>query len=467
MDCIAKFTDICGKQGVLTGDRISRQYTHDWTKSFVGKALAVVLPTDANQVSAILSYCQAQRLPVIVQGGHTGLSGGATPDDSGEQIVLSMERMNKIRQIDETACFMVAEAGCILENLQMESAAHNLFFPLNLAAKGSCHLGGNLATNAGGLNVLRYGTVRDLCLGVEAVLPDGRILNLLTGLRKNNTGYDLKQLIIGSEGSLAVITAASMRLFSPSPPALTVWAVPESVDSALRLLHLLQGKTDQSVSAFELVSQPLFDLLQHYRPQLRLPFSPSPPMAILVEISGMAGDNLEAAGMDGLSEALEAGMISDVVVAQSEAQRVDFWQVRELCPEVNAQHGKWIRTDVALPLSALSSLIDDLQIRLPLVSDGLYIIGFGHLGDGNLHISARPVDANPDDNPELAKKILDVIYERVAVYGGSFSAEHGIGREKVAVLAAYKDAGALAWMRDIKRATDRHNILGPGRILSA
>ena len=459
----SKLGEIFGEQHVLVGDAVGERYTHDWTKSFVGRALAVVKPATAEQISVLLAYCQEKNLPVIAQGGHTGLCGGATPDADGRQIILSLERMNAIRSVDDTARFMVAEAGCILADLQTAAAQQNLLFPLNLAAKGSCQLGGNLATNAGGLNVLRYGTTRDLCLGLEAVLPDGRILNLLSGLRKNNTGYDLKQLIIGSEGTLAVITAAAMRLFSPASPVLTAWVVPDSVDSALSLLNDLQAKTDDSVSAFEMMSQPQFDLLRHYYPQARLPFPSPPPMAVLVEVSGM-NEGLAEVAMAALTAAVEKNDIHDVVVAQSETQRADFWQIRELSPAVNVAHGKWIRSDVALPLSALAAFVADLEECLSRISDGLYIIKFGHMGDGNLHVSARPKDQDPAHHPALAEKIIEAIYERVNFYGGSFSAEHGIGREKIGALKKYKKANALHWMQQIKKATDPHNIMGRGRL---
>ena len=337
-ELLPALASICGRGGLLTGDDIGEQYTRDWAKTTSGRALAVALPATTAQTAAVLRECNKHGAPVVPQGGHTGLSGGGTPSEDGRQVILSLRRMSAVREVSAANKTMTAEAGCLLETAQQRAEAAGLLFPLNLAAKGSCQLGGNLATNAGGVNVLRYGTARDLCLGVEAVLANGETLNLLSGLRKDNSGYDLKNLIIGSEGTLAVIAAATFKLFLPSAPAFTAWAATPSVQAALDLLELMQRQTDGALSAFEMLSQPMFDLQRRHFPQARQPFSPPPQRAVLLEASG--GDATAEAAMRALAAAQEGGLATQVAVAASEKQRREFWQTRELGPRCQCGAGR-------------------------------------------------------------------------------------------------------------------------------
>lgn len=465
---ISALADICGEKHVLPGADVPPQYTVDWMNDIRGVARAVVSPADVPQVSALMRYCTEHRIPVVPQGGHTGMSGGATPSASGREIVLSLRRLNKIRAVNAVSRSLTAEAGCLLIDIQQKAAEEGLYFPLDLGAKESCQLGGNLATNAGGLNVLRYGSARDLCLGLEAVLPDGRVLNLLSDLKKDNSGYDLKGLLVGSEGTLAVLTAATLKLFPPAPPLLTAWARPPSVEAALELLEELQAKTGGAVSAFELLRPPMFSLLEKYAPEATLPLSPPPeavqppPLALLVELSG--GGLSEEAALEVVAEAQQRGLLLETLVAQSESQRRDFWRVREMAPAAKARHGAWVHGDVSLPLDALPAFLRDMDEQLPALSEGMYV-AYGHLGDGNLHIGLRPKDEDPAQNPQLTAAVSDALYERVAFYGGSFSAEHGIGRRKIGVMEKYKSPVALEVMRQIKQVFDPHNIMNPGRML--
>ena len=454
---LSHFAAVCGDSGVLSGDAVSAQYTEDWARQARGDAIAVVAPKNAEQTAAVLRYCNEHRIRVVPQGGHTGLSGGAIPHGG---IVLSMRRMNRILEIDEVAQTLTAEAGCILENLQREVEAHKLFFPLNLGAKGSCHIGGNLATNAGGLNVLRYGNTRDLCLGLEAVLADGRVLNLLSGLRKNNTGYDLKNLLIGSEGTLAVITAATFKLYPPPVITLTACVAPPSVDKAMTLLNFLKGRG--VVSAFEMLPQMALELVRQHCHDLSPPFNPSPPWTVLLELTSPG----EEEARELLMTAIEEGLINDAVPAVSETQRQEFWRLREGVPEGVVRHGKWLRTDVSVPLSAASAFVEELQRDLPAISEGEYLIGFGHLGDGNFHVDARPKSADPAANPALTEAVKEKIHACAVAYGGAFSAEHGIGKFKTDMLEKYKDPVAVAIMRDIKHLLDPNGIMNPGAVMA-
>lgn len=463
----AALAAICGGDYVQAGDGIDSALLTDWTHSAGGVARAAVFPATVAEVAAILTLCNTQRIPVIPQGGNTGMCGGAVPltgcAAEANGVILALRRLCAVRALDTAGRTITVEAGCILEKVQAAAAAQGLFFPLTLGAKGSCQLGGNLATNAGGLNVLRYGCARDLCLGVEAVLADGRVLNGLSLLHKNTAGYDLRHLLIGSEGTLAVITAATLKLFPPPRVALTAWVMPPSPQKAMALLSRIQYTLPTALVAFEMLPARMLSLLATYQPALRLPFrGVPPPWLVLLEAADVERAEIEEV----LLAALNEGLADDVVIAHSEGERAAFWRVREEAPLIQARHGGWLRSDVALPPAGLADFIDEIERRLTAVCEGLYLIGFGHLGDGNLHVSARPLDKNPAEEPVLAEQIKQVLYDCVADYGGTFSAEHGIGQLKTALLPKYKDAAALALMYDIKRALDKNNILNPGKVLS-
>lgn len=464
MDSARLLTDlaaICGSDYVQPAAALGDDLLCDWTNTVRGAARAAVFPQNIQEVAALLAFCNEHALGITIQGGNTGMSGGATPPANGETILLSLRRMNSIRSLDETGRTMVAEAGCILENVRQHAEAHGLYFPLSLGAKGSCQIGGNLATNAGGLNVLRYGNARSLCLGIEAVLADGRILSELSGLHKNNTGYDLKNLLIGSEGTLAVITAATLKLFPPPQIALTAWAVPSSPQAALQLMNFIQQRSGNALVAYEMMPGLMLELIARLVPELALPHNPPPPWSVLLEAADVPVQHMQEI----LTEAMEQGLAQDMIIAASETQRATFWRIREDAPLILARHGRWYRTDIALPLAALPAFIDEIRRRLFAVSEGVYIIGFGHIGDGNLHLNVRPGDRDPQDNPELTAQIKDTIYGCLAEYGGSFSAEHGIGQLKTAIMQRYKDPTAYAVMQGIKRTLDPNGVLNPGKVL--
>ncbi|MCH9704857.1 MAG: FAD-binding oxidoreductase [Proteobacteria bacterium] len=461
---IQKLTAICGSDYVKSGAGLEESLLTDWTHSVRGTALAAVFPANTAEVAQVLTLCHQQRVSVTIQGGNTGMSAGGIPAAAGDSngIILALRRLNKIRAIDQQARTMTVEAGCILETLRQHAAAAQLFFPLSLGAKGSCQIGGNLATNAGGLNVLRYGSTRHLCLGIEAVLADGRIFSGLSGLHKNNSGYDLKELIIGSEGTLAVITAATLKLFPPPQNPVTAWVEVPSPQAALALMNLIQQHSNNALAAFEMLPAEIFKIIARHQPQTTLPHQNDiPTWTVLLETTDTDSEHVHAL----LMQALEEKLANNIQLATSETQRAMFWQVREEAPLILARHGKWLRHDIALPVAALPAFIAEVEQRLRAVCDGLYIIGFGHLGDGNLHLSVRPLDADPQEHPELSTQLSRAVYDCVAAYDGSFSAEHGIGQLKVELLERYKDPTALAMMQAIKQALDPHYLLNPGKVL--
>lgn len=458
------------KGGFVPGGEIETRYLQDWDKKSAPRYCdALLKPNSTAQVAAILKICHAHRIAVVTMGGNSGRSGGALAaadcTDYNGQVMLCLERMRAVRQIDALAKTITVEGGCVLEQVQTAADEAGFLFPLNLGAKGSCQIGGNLATNAGGVNVLRYGSARHLCLGVEAVLANGDTLTALSPLFKNNTGYDLSQLIIGSEGTLAVITAATLRLFAKTAPCLTAWVAPASVDSALTVLHRLQQISHNLVTGFELMPANLMHLLQQYRPAWQVPLQPVPRWNVLVEVGG--NPTLQPTLLECLNDFLAEGLLLDAVVAQNEKTRQHFWSIRENLPIIQAEHGSWIKGDVALPLSAIARYISDLENHLQqLCPDGLHIIGFGHLGDGNLHVSVMPCDVathnNSDNNANaLNEKIAVAINELAHQHGGTFSAEHGVGQFKKAWLKKWGDATALTLMLQIKSCFDPHNILNP------
>ena len=451
--------EVCGASNVVTGED-ARAYNHDFLNAFHGNARAVVMPANENEVSQSARLCYEARAPIVPHGGNTSYAGGATPDKSGGAIVMAMKRMRKVLEVDARNMTMSVEAGCVLEDARAAAAAKGLLFPLSLGAKGSCQIGGNLATNAGGLNVLRYGNARDLCLSLRAVLADGNIAGELKGLRKDNTGYDLKHLFIGSEGTLGIITAAVFKLFAPPAAFGCAFVEVESPSAAMDFLQHCREEAGGSLEAFELMPQILFELLAEHQPRARNPFGGRiPKYAVLFEFAARSVEEAEEKTANVLESALEKRLITDAVPAQNETMRAQFWHAREVTPEATKRAGQWIKMDVSLPLSRLAAFVGRMETALPNISAGKYIVAFGHLGDGNLHLSAMPDDDN------AAETIRGEVYETVREFGGSFSAEHGIGQSKPALLARYKDAGSVATMRAVKHALDARNIMNPGKVV--
>ncbi|MFQ5438403.1 MAG: FAD-binding oxidoreductase, partial [Paracoccaceae bacterium] len=446
------------------------------THAFKGRSLAVVRPASTTEVSAILSLASETKTPVVPQSGNTGLAGGAYAGDGETAILMSLERMNRIRSINTRSRLATVEAGVILANLHEAAEAQGLVFPLMFGARGSCMIGGNLATNAGGSNVVRYGNMRALCAGLEVVMPDGEIVNLMSELLKDNTGYDLRDLFIGAEGTLGVITGAVLRLFpKPSAYATAMIAVP-SLSGALGLLNLLQRETGGAVEAFEYMPREYFRHLKSLRPESHLPFAEIPETSILVEIAATSQAEADpdevgriplVARLEALlSGLLEEGKILDATLARNEAQRREMWTQRELAFEVTMSRGIPITADVSVPLDRVGDFLADAGERLATIAPQAEILAIAHLGDGNLHYSLWP---NPDSTaaPDAAMKtrVFEAVEDVVARLGGSFSAEHGIGVSKLGSMQRRKDAGALAIMKKIKHALDPEDIMNPGKLL--
>jgi FAD/FMN-containing dehydrogenase len=458
---------ICGEANVLFDQDLSA-YERDWRGREQGRALCVVRPGSTAEVAAVVKACAAAGVPMVPQGGNTGLVMGSTPDDSGREVVLSLQRMNKVRQMDAANATVTVEAGCVLERLQQVADDAGFLFPLSLASEGSCTLGGNLASNAGGTQVLRYGNTRDLCLGLEVVTPQGEVWHGLSGLRKDNTGLDLRNLFIGSEGTLGVITAATLKLFPKPAAQRTAWAAVPSVQAAVDLLGLAQLHLGAGLTGFEMMGQVALGLVVKHFPSMSVPLWQSTPYCVLLELSDTDSEDHAHAQLERLLEAaLTHGCVSDAVVAQSLAQSKELWHVRESISMAQAAEGLNIKHDIALPVSAIPAFVTSTDALLAAQLPGVRMVNFGHLGDGNLHYNVQcPLYADAAAFLQAHEaQVNHCVYEAVKSFGGSISAEHGIGRLKADTLPHYKDPVALAMMRSIKQALDPKNVMNPGRML--
>ena len=455
-----------GPAHVLTDGDLSVQEV-DWRKRWRGKALAVVRPGATDEVAAVVRACAAAGSSIVPQGGNTGLVGGGVPDASGSQVLLSLVRMNRVRALDRANLTLTAEAGCVLQAVQQAAADADLLFPLSLAAEGSCTIGGNLATNAGGTQVLRYGNARALCLGLEAVTASGDIWHGLTGLRKDNTGYDLRDLLIGSEGTLAIITAATLALHPQPAATMTALAACASLDACVALLAAAQRRLGPGLTGFEVMNDFSLALVARHFPQWRQPLQGA-PWTVLVELSDNEGIDHARAQFEGLlAAALEAGTIDDAAVAESLVQSHAMWHLRESIPLAQSEEGLNIKHDIALPVSRIAAFCAATGAALATRWPGVRLVNFGHLGDGNLHYNVQ-APAGVDGGAFLQREehaVNAVVFDAVVAHGGSISAEHGIGVLKRDELARRKDATALAMMRAIKRALDPQGLLNPGRVL--
>lgn len=425
----------------------------------------VAQPRNTNEVSALVAFCNARKIGIVPYGGGTGLVGGQVMVNGPAPLILSLEKMNAVRAVYPEENVLVAEAGVILADVQAAAQEVNRLFPLSLAAEGTARIGGNLATNAGGTGVLRYGNTRDLCLGVEAVLPNGEVLNGLSRLRKNNTGYDLRHLLIGSEGTLGIITAAALKL-SPRPARTgTAMLVVDNPKAALSLLALARDQIGEAVSAFELIHKQGIDFLEETLPEVRRPFTVAPQWSVLIEV-GLPKAMSPADALETLFEtALERGLVSDGIIAQSQAQSDAFWSVREHIPEANRRIGSVSSHDISVPLGALAEFIDTAGHRIDKIGE-FRINCFGHVGDGNLHYNVFPMPGRSRaDHMNERDEIKRVVHDLVHELGGSVSAEHGVGRLKVDDLERYADPAKLAAMRAIKTAIDPFGIMNPGAVL--
>jgi len=444
---------------------LSVKYLEEPRGRYQGTAGVLVAPETVDQVATVIRACATARVGVVPYGGGTGLVGGQVLPEGPAPLILSLERMKTIRNVWPAENVLVAEAGAVLQDIQTAAEETDRLFPLTLAAQGSCQIGGNLATNAGGVNVLRYGNARALCLGLEAVLPNGDIWHGLKRLRKDNTGYDLRDLLIGAEGTLGMITAASLRLFPrPAGEGAALMVVGAPAD-ALDLLALAQEHCGETVSAFELINGMGLQFLAETMPDVRLPFDDIPEWMVLVDL-GVARGQSASDMLEGLfADGFERGLVSDGVISQSAGQRADFWAVRETIPEANKRIGSIASHDISLPLSVIPEFIERGARMLAQIGD-FRINCFGHLGDGNLHYNMFPQEGRDrSEYDPLRDAIKDAVHGLVHEYDGSFSAEHGVGRMKVGDLLRYGDPAKLAAMRAVKAALDPAGIMNPGAVL--
>ena len=463
---LARLSAIVGPAHVLTAPDETQPYATDWRKRYVGKPLAVVRPATTAEVAAVVQLCGETRTAVVPQGGNTGLCGGATPDASGKQVIVSLSRMHRVRALDPINNTLTVEAGCVLANLQRAADEADRLFPLSLAAEGSCEIGGNLSTNAGGVQVLRYGNTRDLVLGLEVVLPSGEVWEGLRGLRKDNTGYDLKQLFIGAEGTLGIITAAVLKLFPKPRAQATAVAALRTPRDALRLLEHVQAHCGDRLTAFELFSAICVALV---RKQFNVPapFEAAHPQYVLLELSDThAGDGLAALMESTLGEAIEAGIALDAVISTSGARAKQLWALRENISEAQAAEGPNIKHDISIPISRIGEFIEATDGRLAAAFPGVRMVTFGHVGDGNLHYNV----AHPEGRDEAAflarmAEVNRVVHDSVAAFGGSISAEHGLGQYKRDEILRYKSPVEMELMRKIKHTLDPLGIMNPGKVL--
>ena len=469
-DLLHSLREAVGAQQVLTADMADlAAYEQDWRRRQRGRALAVVRPGSTAEVAAVVSACAAAGVAIVPQGGNTGLVVGSVPDDSGTQVLLSLQRMNRVRALDAANLTLTVDAGCILQAAQQAAEAAGLLLPLSLAAEGSCTIGGNLASNAGGTQVLRYGNAREQCLGLEVVTPQGEVWDGLVGLRKDNTGYDLRDLYIGSEGTLGIITAATLKL-QPQPAAkLTAWTAVPSVEAAVELLGLAQRQLGAGLTGFEAMSRFALSLVDRHYPQLRVPLWQDHPWCVLLENSDSESEAHARERFEALLEvAFERGCVSDAVVAESLTQAHKLWHCRESISLAQSEEGLNIKHDISLPVSAIPAFCAETDALLEAEIPGVRLVNFGHLGDGNLHYN---VQAPEGGDPaaflrEQETRINHIVFDSVLRHGGSISAEHGIGSLKAGTLPHYKHPVALALMRRIKAALDPQNIMNPGRVLT-
>lgn len=439
----------------------------DWRGRYRGRALAVVRPRDAEQVAAIVRLCLSAGVSIVPQGGNTGLCGGATPLMDGRCIVLNMSRLRQVREVDRANNTLTIEAGATLAEAQAAAAAVDRLFPLSLASEGSCEVGGVISTNAGGVQVLRYGNTRALVLGLEVVLPSGEIWSGLRGLRKDNTGYDLKQLFIGAEGTLGIVTAATLKLFPRPRATTTAWLAVESPAKAVEMLARLGERVGDRVSAFELVGRQALDLVLQHIEGARDPISACYPWYVLVELTDFGTQSaLDALFEEALAGSGLAACVLDGVVATSEQQAADLWRLRESISEAQKREGFSIKHDVSVPVSAIPEFLERAGRALEQRYPGIRIVAFGHVGDGNLHYNqSLPVR---DENAAFiacTEAVGEVVHEVVHALHGSISAEHGIGQLKRDLLARYKSPVEMGIMRDIKRLLDPSGLMNPGKVL--
>ena len=463
---ISRLKDVVGPAGFLEGEADTASFVKSWRDDWLGRVPMVLRPATTQEVAAIVRLCAETDTPIVPQGGNTGLTGASQPHDDMSEIVVSTSRMKKVRAIDTLNDTLTVEAGVILTEIQQIAADHDRLFPLSLGAQGSCQIGGNLSTNAGGTQVLRYGNTRNLALGLEVVLPDGRIWNGLRGLRKDNTGYDLKHLFIGGEGTLGIITAAVLRLF-PKPSAReTAWVAVPSPAAAVELLAHMKSRLGEQISGFEMMQDTVIDMAVRNITGTEAPLAERTPWHVLIEVTGQGapgtlGDPFTTA----LGEAMENGLVSDAVVASSGQQADRFWKLREDLAEAQRPEGVSIKHDVSVPVSRIAEFLERANKALADAFPGIRQCAFGHVGDGNLHYNPLgPLSYAGKTFTKERERVNRIVHDLVTELGGSISAEHGIGRLRLAENMHYKSEVEIDMMRAVKRALDPKGIMNPGKV---
>ena len=458
---------VLGDAGLIADGERMQSYLSDWRNAYRGQAALVLRPGSTEQVAEVVRLCTAAGVALVPQGGNTGLCGGSIPDDSGAQVVLSLTRLNRIREVDVDNATITVEAGVILQQLQEAAVEVDRLFPLSLGAEGSCTVGGNLATNAGGTAVLRYGNMRELVLGLEVVLPDGRIWDGLRGLRKDNTGYDLKQLFIGAEGTLGIITAAVLKLFPAVRSLTTAWVALPSAEAAVGLLGHMRSLCGDRLSGCELMSRQSVEFVLRHVAGVSDPFGEVHPWYLLIELSDTQAEApLNDLLEQGLGEAFEHGLALDAVVAANESQVQALWKLREGISEAQNHEGPSLKHDISVPVSRIPDFIARTDLALQQAFPGVRIVSYGHVGDGNLHYNiSKPVGAEDAAFKAQAEAIMRVIYDQTALFAGSISAEHGLGQSKRAAARQYKAPLELELMQRIKQALDPAGLMNPGKLL--
>ncbi len=470
-DFLSKLRQISGADHLLTDESQQQPFLLDQRGRFLGKTLAVSLPSSTQQISEIVRLCAAYKVPVVTQGGNTGLVLASVPDQTGRAIVLSTRRLQAIRDLDNYNNTITVEAGCTLAQVQAAAEQHQRLFPLSLASEGSCTIGGNLASNAGGTAVLRYGCMRELCLGLEVVLADGQIWHGLRGLRKDNTGYDLRDLFIGSEGTLGIISAAVLKLYPAPQQTHTAWLAVRNLAEVMQVFDFARHYFGECLTGFELISSACLQLVARHFPQFQQPQAEAQtlPYAILLELSSSIKNALSVAIVEEVLSAIaEKHQLEQVYLAQNQAQAAEFWAIREAISPAQAKQGANIKHDISLPISAITAFCDETEIMLQKCLPGVSIICFGHIGDGNLHYN---ISAPPNTTSEVflrqQAQVNRLVHDQVAKFHGSISAEHGIGMLKRDELQRYKSPLELALMQKIKLALDPDNLMNPGKIFHA
>ena len=469
MNVLDKLREIVGPKGFVDNRQAMEPYLVEWRGLFRGAAKAVLRPSSTEEVARVVRLCAEAKLPIVPQGGNTGLVGGGVPWEDGRSIVVSLARMDRIRAIDPLNHTITAEAGCILADLQKAASDHDRLFPLSLGAEGTCRIGGNLSTNAGGVGVLRYGNTRDLTLGLEVVLPDGRVWDGLRGLRKDNTGYDLKQLFIGAEGTLGIITAATMKLFPKPRQVETAFIALRRVEDVMEVFARARAASSDLLTAFELIPRFGLEIAVKHVHGVTDPLTETYPWYALLEVSSSQTETSLCDALEAfLAASIEAGLVADGVIAASGAQSVELWRIREGIVMAQNHEGGSIKHDVSVPVSRVADLITEVSAAVEKRLPGIRPVAFGHVGDGNIHLNlSQPVGMNTGEYLGLWEEMNRIVHDAVAARGGSISAEHGVGRLKRDELPRYKSALELELMARVKRALDPENLMNPGKILPA